>query len=167
MMKRPLNFLTALCQFDQALRTCIPGSTMSQRPSPASSVEQPSCQKPSAFMPQVSCVSITPGKCVLRRFMRDRPAQPSLIRFRSPWKRPPPRKETIWPGAKRGCRTPEPASLLNPLWYAMSFGLGAAAGLAGDKWSLGFVAETEKQVCEHLESHLEKLLKEITAVKPC
>ena len=39
----------------------------------------------------------------------------------------------------------------------MSFGLGAAAGLAGDKWSLGFVAETEKQVCEHLESHLEKL----------
>ena len=48
-------------------------------------------------------------------------------------------------------------SLLNPLWYAMSFGMGAAAGLAGDKWSLGFVAETEKQVCEHLESHLEKL----------
>lgn len=48
-------------------------------------------------------------------------------------------------------------SLLNPLWYAMSFGIGAAAGLAGDKWSLGFVAETEKQVCAHLSGHLERL----------
>lgn len=44
-------------------------------------------------------------------------------------------------------------SLLNPLWYGLSYGLGAAAGLAGDKWSLGFVAETEQQVCEHLEQH--------------
>jgi ubiquinone biosynthesis monooxygenase Coq7 len=48
-------------------------------------------------------------------------------------------------------------SLLNPLWYGMSFGLGAVAGLAGDKWSLGFVAETEKQVCTHLQDHLQKL----------
>lgn len=48
-------------------------------------------------------------------------------------------------------------SYLNPLWYAMSFGIGAAAGLAGDKWSLGFVAETEKQVCTHLQSHITRL----------
>lgn len=48
-------------------------------------------------------------------------------------------------------------SLLNPVWYAMSFGIGAAAGMAGDKWSLGFVAETEKQVCEHLQGHLERV----------
>jgi ubiquinone biosynthesis monooxygenase Coq7 len=48
-------------------------------------------------------------------------------------------------------------SLLNPIWYAMSFGIGATAGLLGDKWSLGFVAETEHQVCEHLNEHLEKL----------
>ena len=45
-------------------------------------------------------------------------------------------------------------SLLNPLWYALSFGVGAAAGAAGDKWSLGFVAETERQVCDHLQGHL-------------
>lgn len=48
-------------------------------------------------------------------------------------------------------------SYLNPLWYAMSFGIGAAAGMAGDKWSLGFVAETEKQVCEHLEGHMTRV----------
>ncbi len=45
-------------------------------------------------------------------------------------------------------------SLLNPLWYAGSFAIGAAAGIAGDKWSLGFVAETEKQVENHLDHHL-------------
>lgn len=48
-------------------------------------------------------------------------------------------------------------SLLDPIWYAGSFALGAIAGAAGDKWSLGFVAETEHQVCLHLEEHLEKL----------
>jgi len=48
-------------------------------------------------------------------------------------------------------------SLLNPLWYAGSFMIGAAAGLAGDKWSLGFVAETEHQVEAHLDDHLARL----------
>ena len=48
-------------------------------------------------------------------------------------------------------------SLLNPAFYGMSFLMGAAAGLAGDKWSLGFVAATEERVCEHLREHLEKL----------
>ena len=48
-------------------------------------------------------------------------------------------------------------SLLAPFWYAGSFAIGAAAGAAGDKWSLGFVAETEKQVVKHLQEHLEKL----------
>jgi ubiquinone biosynthesis monooxygenase Coq7 len=48
-------------------------------------------------------------------------------------------------------------SKLAPLWYAGSFAIGVAAGLAGDKISLGFVAETEKQVSEHLEGHLQRL----------
>lgn len=48
-------------------------------------------------------------------------------------------------------------SRLNPLWYAGSFAIGGAAGLAGDRWSLGFVAETERQVVRHLESHLREL----------
>ena len=48
-------------------------------------------------------------------------------------------------------------SLLNPLWYAGSFAIGTAAGLAGDRWNLGFVAETEKQVVRHLEEHLQRL----------
>lgn len=48
-------------------------------------------------------------------------------------------------------------SVFNPLWYAGSFVMGAVAGKIGDKWSLGFVAETEKQVVKHLDEHLEQI----------
>jgi ubiquinone biosynthesis monooxygenase Coq7 len=48
-------------------------------------------------------------------------------------------------------------SYLNPLWYAGSFSMGTLAGLLGDAWNLGFVAETERQVESHLESHLDRL----------
>ena len=48
-------------------------------------------------------------------------------------------------------------SYLNPLWYTGAFTIGAVAGAIGDKWSLGFVAETEKQVVEHLSEHLQQL----------
>lgn len=51
----------------------------------------------------------------------------------------------------------EAPSRLSPLWYAGSFTIGAVSGVLGDRWSLGFIAETERQVCEHLSSHLDGL----------
>lgn len=48
-------------------------------------------------------------------------------------------------------------SLLNPIWYAGSFAIGALAGCAGDKISLGFLAETEHQVTAHIDRHLRKI----------
>jgi 3-demethoxyubiquinol 3-hydroxylase len=48
-------------------------------------------------------------------------------------------------------------SLLDPMWYAGSFALGVVSGLAGDRWSMGFLAETEAQVERHLEGHLDRL----------
>lgn len=48
-------------------------------------------------------------------------------------------------------------SYFNPLFYLGSLALGAGAGLLGDKWSLGFVAETERQVVDHLEDHLQRM----------
>jgi 3-demethoxyubiquinol 3-hydroxylase len=48
-------------------------------------------------------------------------------------------------------------SLLNPLWYAGSYAIGALAGLRGDGWNLGFVVETEHQVEAHIDEHLQSL----------
>lgn len=48
-------------------------------------------------------------------------------------------------------------SNLRPVWYAGAWMLGAASGVLGDKWSLGFIAETERQVAEHLSGHLDRL----------
>jgi ubiquinone biosynthesis monooxygenase Coq7 len=58
---------------------------------------------------------------------------------------------------QRLCELGGRTSLLNPLWYAGAFGLGLLAGRAGDAVSLGFVVETERQVSEHLDSHLTRL----------
>lgn len=49
------------------------------------------------------------------------------------------------------------ASILNPFFYLASLAIGVGAGIVGDKWSLGFLAETEKQVGHHLDSHLRQL----------
>ncbi len=51
-------------------------------------------------------------------------------------------------------------SVFTPIWYLGSFAMGAAVGVFGDKWSLGFVSETEKQVVKHLDKHLERLPEE-------
>jgi len=51
----------------------------------------------------------------------------------------------------------EDVSKLSPFWYAGAFAIGAASGVLGDKWSLGFIAETERQVCAHLDTHLDNL----------
>lgn len=58
--------------------------------------------------------------------------------------------------AELGGRT----SLLNPIWYAGSFALGVAASVLGDRWNLAFLAETERQVENHLAGHLERLPQE-------
>lgn len=51
----------------------------------------------------------------------------------------------------------EKRSILTPVWYTGAFLIGAASGVFGDRWSLGFIAETEKQVCDHLDGHLDRL----------
>jgi ubiquinone biosynthesis monooxygenase Coq7 len=51
----------------------------------------------------------------------------------------------------------EGPSKLDPFWYAGSFAIGVAAGIAGDRWNLGFLAETEHQVVRHLDGHLDRL----------
>jgi ubiquinone biosynthesis monooxygenase Coq7 len=61
---------------------------------------------------------------------------------------------------QRLCELHSHTSALNILWYSGSFFIGALAGIAGDRWSLGFVAETERQVTAHLQHHLSNLPKQ-------
>lgn len=58
---------------------------------------------------------------------------------------------------KRAIELGKSTSLLDPFWYLGSLAIGATAGVAGDKWSLGFVAETERQVVKHLDNHIRRL----------
>jgi ubiquinone biosynthesis monooxygenase Coq7 len=62
--------------------------------------------------------------------------------------------------ARRSKELGERTSLLGPVWYAGSFAIGVLAGLSGEQTSLGFVAETERQVVAHLQSHLRQLPRE-------
>ncbi len=145
-------------QFDQALRTLSPGASTAGRPNPADSAKENELEqqdvKHSAGLMRINhtgevCAqalyqgqSMTARLPEVRQQMEDAAAEEI--------------DHLSWCEDRLTELNSRP-SLLNPLWYTMSFGIGAAAGLLGDKWSLGFVAETEHQVCEHLSDHIQKL----------
>lgn len=148
-------------QFDQALRTLVPGSVHAARANPAQEMPEPrenemdaAERKHSAGLMRINhtgevCAqALYQGQALTARLeeVRDKMNQAAGEEI----------DHLSWCEDRLTELNSRP-SVLNPLWYAMSFGIGAAAGLAGDKWSLGFVAETEHQVCEHLNEHLQKL----------
>jgi ubiquinone biosynthesis monooxygenase Coq7 len=149
---------TAIVQFDQALKTLIPGSVHTQRENPAASTEPVDLSEPERkhtaglmrinHTGEVCAQALYQGQALTARLPEVRENMTEAA------------SEEIdhlgWCEERLNELDSRP-SLFNPLWYGMSFGLGAVAGLAGDKWSLGFVAETEKQVCTHLQDHLQKL----------
>lgn len=147
-----------ILQFDQALRTLVPGSSTAKRLSPAAKIPEPELdaserQKAAGLMRinhtgEVCAQALYQGQALTAKLPDIRQAMEEAAQEEV--------DHLAW-CEQRLQDLDSRASLLNPAWYAMSFGLGAAAGLAGDKWSLGFVAETEEQVCEHLKDHLERL----------
>lgn len=142
---------------DQALRTLF-GATRSARPYPADgvteTVELPSDRRAVAALMRVNHSGEVAAQALYQgqAFAAGNPATREALAEAG-------REETdhlAWCSTRigeLGGRT----SVLNPLWYAGSFAIGAVAGLAGDRTSLGFVAETEKQVVEHLDQHLQLL----------
>lgn len=145
-------------QLDQAMRTLVPGSSTAERRSPAADVSEAelsdSERKLAAGLMRINHT----GEVCAQALYQGQALTAKL----------PDVRETMEQSAREEvdhlawCETrlqelDSRPSLLNPAFYAMSFGLGAAAGLVGDRWSLGFVGETEKQVCEHLEDHLQRL----------
>lgn len=146
-----------LGSIDQALRTLLGGNSAA-RPYPAEgiaeTVEQPGERRHAAALMRVN----HSGEVAAQALYQGQAAVASTPATRAALTEAA-REETdhlAWCATRiheLGGRT----SLLNPLWYAGSFAIGALAGLAGDRTSLGFVAETERQVVEHLEGHLHRL----------
>ena len=142
---------------DQALRTVFGGNSAA-RPYPAAdipeTVEQPADRRHAAALMRVN----HSGEVAAQALYQGQAAVAASSSTQSALMEAA-REETdhlAWCATRiqeLGGRT----SLLNPLWYAGSFAIGALAGLAGDRTSLGFVAETERQVVEHLEGHLHRL----------
>ena len=146
-----------IAEFDRALRA-IAGVAHAQRPSPAeqhpeSSITEPQRSHAAALMRvnhvgEICAQALYQGQALTAREPRAREALERAAREEQ--------DHLAW-SAERIRELNGRLSLLNPLWYAGSFAIGAAAGLLGDKWNFAFLAETERQVEEHLAGHLEAL----------
>ena len=150
-----------LIQFDQALRTCVPGTTEANRESPAANADEMELsnleKQHAAGLMRINHT----GEVCAQALYQGQATTALLGEVRKSMEQAAQEEvdHLAW-CEQRLTELDSRPSVLNFLWYTLSFGLGAAAGLAGDKWSLGFVAETEHQVCEHLEDHLSKLPKQ-------
>ena len=152
------NIDKLILNLDQALRTLVPGSTMATRPNPAAVAGEVELDaEGSRHAAGLMRINHTGEVCAQALY------QGQALTAKLPDVRASMEQAAVeatdhlnWCETRLDELGSRP-SLLNPLWYGMSFGIGALAGLAGDKWSLGFVAETEKQVCKHLDEHLQKL----------
>ncbi len=147
-----------LIGFDAALRTCAPGASQAERESPG--VAQPDSELGESQARHVAGLMRInhTGEVCAQALYRGQAATARLGEVREAMEEAAEEEidHLVWCEQRLEDLDSRP-SLFNPLWYGMSFGLGALAGIAGDRWSLGFVAETENQVCEHLKDHLRKL----------
>lgn len=144
-----------LIEFDKALTTIAGNPETTDRPTPGEDLEEGTLseveRKQAAGLMrvnhagEVSAQALYQGQALTARLPEVREAMEIAAREEN--------DHLVWCQQRLDALSSH-TSVLNPLWYVGSFTLGAIAGKIGDKWSLGFVAETEKQVIEHLDSHL-------------
>ena len=142
-------------QADQALRTLSPGGAVAHRPSPAATApgaELAASERQHAaglmrinHTGEVCAQALYAGQALTAKLPDVREQLEDAAREEE--------DHLAW-CEQRLQELGSGPSVLNPLFYGLSFAVGAAAGVAGDRWSLGFVEETEKQVVRHLEGHL-------------
>jgi len=152
-----ISFDRLIGEFDRALRA-VTGVVHAERPSPAGHIaETPLTEAPKAHaaalmrvnhVGEICAQALYQGQALTARRAESRKALEQAAREEE--------DHLAW-SAERIRELGGRPSLLNPLWYAGSFAIGAAAGLLGDRWNLAFLAETERQVEEHLAGHLEAL----------
>lgn len=147
-----------ICQFDQALRTVFGRPATTERPNPAQDVPEAELSDAERQLAaelmrvnhagEVAAQALYQGQAITAR---DEKVRAKLERAAME------ENDHLQWCDERVKELGSHTSYLNPLWYAGSLAIGAAAGIAGDKWSLGFLVETEKQVEAHLDGHLQQL----------
>ena len=143
--------------FDRALRT-LAGVAASSRPMPGANLPPPSLaegeRRHAAGLMRVNHAGEVCAQALYAA--QALAARDPAIRSRFAEAAREEEEHLAWTQARLAELADRP-SLLNPLWYAGSFAIGLAAGLAGDRVNLGFVVETERQVEEHLTGHIDAL----------
>lgn len=143
--------------FDQALRSLVPGATTAQRENPGQTQDAALSITESRHVTGLMRVNHSGEVCAQALYHGQAlTAKLPSVRLEMEFAAQEEQDHLAWCEDRLKELNSYP-SLLNPVWYSLSFAMGAAAGIAGDKYSLGFVAETEKQVSQHLISHLSQL----------
>lgn len=148
----------AVLQLDQALRTVLGPPPAPSRPNPAADIAEarmsPRERRHAAGLMRVNHA----GEIMAQGLYQGQALTARLGEVRAAMERAAVEEfdHLAW-CEERLAELEDKPSVLGPLWYTGAFLLGAGAGLAGDRWSLGFVAETEAQVVNHLEDHLGRL----------
>jgi len=157
-----MRFLTGLDQLitqaDRALRTVSPGPQSSTRPSPAKEhAEYDFNEEERKHVAGLMRVNHS-GEVCAQALYQGQALTAKLPEVRAEMEHAADEEvdHLVWCEERLRDLDSRP-SLLNPVWYSMSFAIGAGAGLISDRISLGFVAATEDRVCDHLRGHLESI----------
>lgn len=143
--------------FDQALRSLIPGTTSAQRTNPAENTDSQLAVSDARHVAGLMRVNHS-GEVCAQALYHGQAMTAKLPNVRREMEQAAIEEQDHLAWCEDRLKELEShTSLLNPVWYGLSFGMGAIAGIAGDKYSLGFVAETERQVSLHLQHHISQL----------
>ena len=143
--------------FDQALRSLVPGTTSAHRENPGNTVETKLGVSEARHVAGLMRVNHS-GEVCAQALYQGQALTAKLPNVRREMEQAAIEEQDHLAWCEDRLKELDShTSLLNPVWYSLSFGMGAIAGIAGDKYSLGFVAETERQVSLHLEDHIKQL----------
>lgn len=143
--------------FDQALRSLVPGATSAQRSNPSEDTTTQLAVSEARHVAGLMRVNHSGEVCAQALYHGQAlTAKLPKVRQEMQFAAIEEQDHLAW-CEDRLKELDSHTSLFNPVWYGLSFGMGALAGLAGDKYSLGFVAETERQVSMHLQQHISEL----------
>ena len=143
--------------FDQALRSLVPGTTSAQRENPGKVAETQLAVSEARHVAGLMRVNHS-GEVCAQALYHGQALTAKLPNVRHEMEQAAVEEQDHLAWCEDRLKELDShTSLLNPVWYGLSFGMGALAGIAGDKYSLGFVAETERQVSLHLEDHIKQL----------